>query len=77
MNIRIPRLVVRAWDIVGDWSNVPIYKRGKHEIRRIDVALFVMGILIAVYYYTVYGWQMAAIGVLMYVMVMMMALWLL
>jgi hypothetical protein len=77
MNIRIPDIVVRVWDRMGDWNNVPIYTRGKIEIRRIDIIL-ALGFVgsVAWYGYTM-GWRGAVGGGIMYLVVMAMALWIL
>lgn len=77
MKIRIPHFVVRAWDITGDWSNVAIYTRGNFEVRRIDIVLAVAGLACMGWYGYTSGWQGALLGGAMYVMVLMMALWIL
>jgi hypothetical protein len=56
---------------------VEIYRIGKMDIRRLDVLLLFFGIGIAGYYYLFYGWQTAILGVAMYIMVLMVALWML
>jgi hypothetical protein len=83
MKIRIPDPVVRAWDILGDWSNVPVWTRGdgsdnggeRIEIRRIDIILAVMGIGIVCYYWMTAGAQAALAGGIMYAVVVALALW--
>lgn len=77
MNIRIPRFVVRAWDAMGDWSNVPIYTRGWFEVRRIDVLLVLAGVFCVGYYWWTTDWQGALLGGAMYILMLMMALWIL
>jgi len=77
MNIRIPHLVVHAWDLAGEWSNVPIYTRGRLEVRRLDVLLVLAGLSCVGYYWWASGWQGALAGGAMYVLVAMMALWML
>jgi hypothetical protein len=76
IKIRIPRFVEQLWVKMGEWSNVPVYTfaNGK-EILRLDILLVLFGILIAIYYLAVYSWQTAIIGVGLYIMVVMMALW--
>jgi hypothetical protein len=66
-----------TWTGLGEWSNVEIYRYKKLEIRRLDVLLLLMGIGIAIYYYLFYTWQTMVLGVAMYVMVLMVALWML
>lgn len=75
--MKMPAVLVRAWDALGDWSNVTVYERGRIEVRRIDILMFVMGVLIFFYYLGFYGWQRAVMGELMYIMVVMVALWML
>jgi hypothetical protein len=72
MWIRVPKFIVSAWAPIGDWINVPIYK----DFRRIDVILILAGIF-AVSYYWYYGdWRQAIIGGLMYILILMTAVWL-
>ena len=56
--------------------NRPIYTHGKIEVRYIDVMLGLIAVFIGVFYLAVYSWQWAVLGVLTYVMVVMMAVWL-
>lgn len=77
MNICIPRFVAAAWNAFGDWSNVPIYTRGRLEVRRIDVLLVLAGLFCVGYYWWTSGWQGALGGGAMYVLVLMMAMWML
>ena len=59
-----------------DWINQPIYTKNKIEIRRIDIVL-ALGFLGCVAYYAQYGWQSALGGGLLYILMVMMAIWLL
>jgi hypothetical protein len=79
MKIPIPHALARAWDRIGDWSNVPIWRSrgGKLEARRIDVALALGFIGCVTWYALTAGWQGALMGGVMYLAVMAMALWLL
>jgi len=63
--------LAERWETVSDWLNTDI------KVRRIDIVLLLLGISIAVYYYVFYGWQAAVIGVAMYLMGVMIALWML
>lgn len=83
MQIRIPRVFVRAWDAFDDYINVAILDRrwwcgdwsGRIELRRIDVLLAVGILFITGYYYYLYGWKGALqAGVLSLIMVAM-GLW--
>ena len=35
--IPIPRWLLRASDTFRDWVNVPVWQRGRHKLRRIDI----------------------------------------
>jgi hypothetical protein len=59
------------------WLNEPIYQRGRLELRRIDVLLFILGSGIATHYWLFYGWRWAVIGALIYILVVMAAVWIL
>ena len=82
MQVPIPRWLVRAWDRLGEWSNVPIYRRSSDnsvegfEIRRIDLVLVFFGFVCVGYYWWTTGWQGAILGGAFYGLVVMMALWL-
>jgi glucose-6-phosphate-specific signal transduction histidine kinase len=54
---------------------VEIYRRKNMEVRRLDVIFLVIGVSIWLYYYALYGWQTAVLGVAMYILVLMVALW--
>lgn len=75
VRVVIPRFVSRLWDATGDWTNEPVYTRGKIEARRIDVLLALFGIGIFLYYLVFHNWQMAVLSTLSYIMVIMMSLW--
>jgi hypothetical protein len=78
MKIPLPSLPPRVraiFDRYLDWVNVAIWTRGRIEIRRLDVLLVLMGILIAIYYLVVYSWQTALIGIATYILMVMVALW--
>jgi hypothetical protein len=76
IKIRIPRFVEQLWTRWGIWANVPVHTFANgREILRLDILLILFGILIAIYYLAVYSWQTAIIGVGLYIMVVMMALW--
>jgi hypothetical protein len=77
MKIPIPRVLVTAWEAFCDWGNVPAYKFGRFEVRRIDVLLFILGSGIATHYWLFYGWRWAIMGALMYILVVMAAVWVL
>ena len=76
MKIRIPDLLVRAWDRMGDWTNVPLWARGRFEIRRIDIILALGFIGCVGWYGYTTGWQGAVMGGVLYLCVAAIALWL-
>jgi uncharacterized membrane protein YagU involved in acid resistance len=67
----------RWFDRYMDWVNVPIYTRGKLELRRIDIVIALAGIICVSWYGYTGGWQGALMGAAMYVFVAMIALWIL
>lgn len=69
--------LMTMWSAFGNWSNVEIYTYKKLEIRRIDVLLVLLGCSIAIYYLIFYSWQMSLLGLLLYIMAVMCALWML
>jgi hypothetical protein len=64
-----------AMAIISHWFNTPTNER--LDIRRIDVLLFTLGVVIAGTYWLLYGWQWAIMGTMMYALGTMIALWLL
>jgi hypothetical protein len=60
-----------------DWINVPIYERGRIRVTRIDVLLVVLGAVCVGYYWYFSGWLGGLQGGLLYVMMVMIAVWLL
>jgi hypothetical protein len=56
---------------------VPIYTRGRIEVRRVDVLLFILGSGIVTHYWLFYGWRWAVMGALMYILVVMAVVWIL
>lgn len=73
MNIRIPQILVRAWDAWEAWANVPVWR----QVRRIDLILALGFIGCVSWYGYTTGWRGALLGGVMYLCVMAMALWLL
>ena len=75
MQIKIPRLLVRASDRFADWGNVSICRVGAVEICRLDV-LFAAGLtLVTLYGYWAGGWWDALLNFLMFTLGGMIALW--
>lgn len=76
MKIPLPTKLIdrylRWYAPIGDWINVPIYKR----VRRIDIVLVILGVACTAYYGFASGWQGALMGGLMYIFVIMLAAWL-
>jgi hypothetical protein len=50
MRIKIPMLLVRWWDATNEFLNVPLLCRGRHELRIVDVVLFLGFVFCAVFY---------------------------
>lgn len=72
MRIPFPHWLGRAWGVFEDYVNVPFYKK----IRRIDVLLVFLGLLI-VGYYGLYGWRLAVLGGALYILFVIIGLWML
>lgn len=64
-----------TWKLWDEWINQPIYTRGRVRVTRIDVLLAGLGVVCVGYYYWTSGWLGALAGGLLYVMMMMIALW--
>jgi len=75
MEIPIPSRLVRAWDAFCDWANVPIWRRGRLELRRLDIILVAFFFLCVGYYYWKGGPMGAIQGGLVYGIVAMLSLW--
>jgi glucose-6-phosphate-specific signal transduction histidine kinase len=71
MRITIPRRLASSWDAFCRWGDVNI-SRG---IRRIDLLLVALGIVCVGYYAMTAGWQGAIVGGMLYILMVMMALW--
>ena len=63
--------LAERWETVSGWLNADV------TFRRIDVGLVLIGISVASYYYLAYGWQTAVLGVLLYLMVIFVSVWML
>jgi len=77
IKIPLPQWVLRTWDKIGDWLNIPLWRRGKLELRIIDIIMVIMFIVCVSYYYHVGGWLLAAQGGAMFIFVSLVALWIL
>lgn len=75
VRIRIPRLVVAAWNFCEEAVNVPVGHWRNHEVRRVDVLLVVLGLAVGIYYgLTTGSWLAAAMGIATFSFVAMIAL---
>jgi hypothetical protein len=63
--------LAQRWEACSDWLNTDI------KVRRIDIALLVFGIFCVSYYAYYDGLQGALLGGLMYIMMVMIAVWML
>lgn len=82
MRIPLPnKLIDRLqtwWEPYGDWLNKPWdTSLFPAKVRRIDVILALIGIGVALWYWTIGGWQLALMGALLYLMFLMIGLWIL
>ena len=74
---RYMQRIAVAWEPVEDWLNIAIYKRGRFEIRRIDVLIVLFGIICCLYYSYAYdSWLKGIlIGGSVYILMVMIGLW--
>jgi hypothetical protein len=75
IQISIPQWLLRAKDTFVDWANVPVLKRGRIELRRIDVMVTYGFVACVGWYYFTGGWKGALVGGVTYIFVAMVALW--
>jgi uncharacterized membrane protein len=75
MNIRIPRWLVRACDVIANWTSVPIYERGWIRIVRVDILLVFFFFVCTGYYYWTSGWMGALQGGALYIFIALCAAW--
>ena len=76
MQIKIPMPLVRAADRLGDYLNIPLWQRGRIEIRNVDVWVAIGAIPCIGWYAYTGGWWGAVAGALLYIFVCMCSLWL-
>ena len=74
---RYMQRIAVAWEPVEDWLNIAIYKRGRFEIRRIDVLIVLFSIICCLYYSYAYdSWLKGIlIGGSVYILMVMIGLW--
>lgn len=75
MNIPIPRFVVRAARAFEEWANVPMWERGRVELRRVDLMIAFFFFVCVVWYYHTQGLMGAIQGGAMYIAISALALW--
>ena len=63
--------IAQRWEAFSDWLNADV------AFRRIDVGLVLIGFSLASYYYLAYGWQSMVLGLLFYLLVIMISVWML
>lgn len=67
MRIPIPRWLVRASAAFEEWGNVPIWTRGRLQLRRLDPLIALLGVICSGYYGWVNGWRGAVFSLIAYV----------
>ena len=75
MNIRIPSAVMRHVDRLGDWANVPIWVKGRLELRRLDLFVVAFFFACVAYYWHTSGPMGALQGGALYIALAALALW--
>jgi hypothetical protein len=77
IRIPIPRWMARRYQPFDNWLNEVAVAPRHYEVRRIDI-LIALGLVACVtYYWVTTGWQGAILGGLLYILITMIALWLL
>lgn len=70
MNIKVPLVLVRAWDKFGDWANVPVWRPiAGLELLRIDLVIAAAFLFCVTWYGYWYGWMGALQGGVMFVVI--------
>lgn len=77
MRIRIPSVIVTACERFADWGDAPAFRVRGREVRRIDVLIFIGFVICVSYYAATAGWQGAVVGAALYILLGMIALWIL
>lgn len=67
----------RFLDRYLDWVNVPVWCRGRLELRRLDIAVGCSFLFCVTYYWFIWGWLGALKGGMLFIFIAMCALWLL
>lgn len=63
MNIKVPLVLVRAWDKLCDWGNVPVWRPiAGFDLLRIDFIIAAMFLWCVTWYGYWYGWMGALQG---------------
>jgi len=71
VQIRAPHFLRRIWGAFVDWGDRDVYR----AVRRIDLVLIAAGVFCAAYYGWHGGWLAALTGGLLFVFILMIALW--
>ena len=74
MKIKIPSVVMRRVDWFGDWANVPIWIKGRLELRRLDLFVVAFFFLCVGWYWWTSGWMGALQGGALYLALAALAL---
>lgn len=77
MQIKIPMVLVKAFDAIHAWGYTPLWSWKWITVRRIDPVIAVAAILCTGYYYWIGGIMTAITGLLAFIFVGMIALWIL
>jgi hypothetical protein len=62
MQIRIPGVLVRAWDAFCDFGAIPLGRIGRFKVCRLDAIVVALFISCVGYYWITSGWRGAVIG---------------
>ena len=74
MKIKIPSAVMRHADRFSDWANVEVWRRGRAELRRLDVFVITFFFVCVSWYWFTSGWMGALQGGALYIALAALAL---
>jgi hypothetical protein len=73
MQLKVPMLLVRGWSRFVDWGDNQLWSYGRLELRIIDCAIAAGFVFCITWYWLTAGWQGAAAGAVLYVVLLALA----
>lgn len=75
MQFRAPRFLTRAADRLRLWGDRRVWRLGRMTIRRIDLLIGLSAVICVGYYFWTGGWLLALQGAVLWLFVLMIALY--